>query len=252
MSVLSLCDGLPWILLTVDTGSTYDPPPNVYTKTPVKLLHHLFLTKMEWLSNAYLASFIQHVSIPIHRRRWHMAKNRMRSVPDEWKRAKSGRRGASCYNLTLDQDLRTEAKTGTFLKAAHGIFGTKNGTRISMWSVFCQCLIEVDGFSWHYSKIKILKLHLSSMSEFLGCLLWDGNRKKLSVPATLDEVNVLKKMCASVYLALQSVFIYVGTVNCLCFAIHVFCRKTTITTQNRIIVHILYSKCWRTSKMIVL
>lgn len=118
MSVLSLCDGLPWILLTADTGSTYDPPANVYTKTPVKLLHHLFLTKMEWLSNAYLASFIQHVSIPIHRRRWHMAKNRMRSVPGEWKRAKSGRRGASCYNLTLDQDLCTEAKTGTFRKAA--------------------------------------------------------------------------------------------------------------------------------------
>lgn len=46
---------------TADTRSTYDSPPKVYTKTPVKWLPHLFLRKMDWLSRPYLASFIQHV-----------------------------------------------------------------------------------------------------------------------------------------------------------------------------------------------
>ncbi len=110
MSILSLCDGLPWILLKVDTRCTYSPPPNVYTKTPVKLLPHLFLRKMDWLSHTYLASFIQHVSIFIQGRRWHMTKNRIKSVPDRWERAKSGKRDASCNNLILDHDLRTKAK----------------------------------------------------------------------------------------------------------------------------------------------
>lgn len=39
--------------LTADTRSTYDPL-DVYREAPVKLFPHLFLQKMDWLSNAYL------------------------------------------------------------------------------------------------------------------------------------------------------------------------------------------------------
>lgn len=199
---------------------------------------------MDWLSHAYLASFIQHVSIFILCKRWHVAekkKNWIKWIPDSWERAKSGKTDASCDNLILDHDLRTKVKMGKFLKAARPIFVPTNVTRMLMWaspmrirSVSYQHLIELDGFSWHDRKSRILEWHLSSVpayfcsssegSEFWGRLMWDGNMQHIIiVPATLDKDHVLGKVGASLWLALQRAFMHLGTVSVTVSCGTVFC-----------------------------
>lgn len=83
------CVSLWWFamifVIRVDTKSSYMILLQMYIqKTLVKLLPHLLLRKMDWLSHTYLDSYTQYISVLISCRRWHMAKNRIKLVPNRW------------------------------------------------------------------------------------------------------------------------------------------------------------------------
>lgn len=97
----------------------------MYTKTSVKLLEHLFLGEMDWPSCAYLARLVEYASFLIPYTRCHMAEDGIKPVPDRWEIAESGKRNASYDNLILDHNPHTKAKTGYSLKSSPPHLGTK-------------------------------------------------------------------------------------------------------------------------------
>lgn len=117
MSILSLCDGLPWILFTADTRSTYDPPPNVYTETLVKLSPHLFLRTMEWL---HILCHFYPTYFSFHLLQEMAHGSRQENVPD-----RCGKTNANCNNLIPDHNMCNDAKRGTFINTLQHLC-TKN------------------------------------------------------------------------------------------------------------------------------
>lgn len=168
----------------------------MYIQTPVKLLPHLFLRKMDWLSLAYLASFIQHVSIFILCRRWHMAKNRIKSVPDRWERAKSGKRVSPaaiiwfwitiCAPKQKRANFSKQPAASLYQKMSPGSWcELQLGSDLFSISVW----LNLMAFRGMTVKSKVLKWHLSSRpacfcsgsdrSEFRGHLLWEHAKQNL-------------------------------------------------------------------------
>lgn len=137
----------------------------IYTKTPVKLLAHLFLRKMDWLLQTYLASFIQHVSIFIHCRRWHMCLKTgwglFQTDGKEQSLEKGMPAGIIWFWITI---CTPKQKRANFSKQPWSIFRTKKCHQDLDVICFLSVLIELDGFSWHDSKSRILQWHFSSVS----------------------------------------------------------------------------------------
>lgn len=98
-----------------------------------------------------LIFFIQHITVSTQCRRWHTGRNRMKLVPDRWKREKCGnKREASCGNLILDHELHTKAKNGLVCEASSAPFKMSPRSWCDLFSV--SGLMEPGGFAWHDSK----------------------------------------------------------------------------------------------------
>ena len=195
MSVLSFCDGLPWILLTADIRSTYMILVQTYTW---RRLWHLFLRKeglaitcVSLSSSGFQLSWQEMAPV------WHGTES---WFAHRWKRAKFGRRTDSSWdNLILDRDPHTKAETGNLVqnKPRHSsVPRTRQDLAVScsIWDPIC--FLSVSDWTWWLSLARQWKHSSPATFKPLADVL--SQQQWQNVENLLDEAQKKEKSASLV------------------------------------------------------